>query len=371
MQPRASLGRTLLAGVATGALAAIVASLVSLALHSPDAAFFNSVSVSLGALLAGLLAGVAWWRIGLRRTAVRDLLIAAGIAFVLVAAAALLNDSLPSAPLAGLARFVVPLAAIILGLIGVLTPILSRPVVRATLLAPALTIVAIVAAIGLVGQTKTESGKLSLSKAAPGVAAAPSVSTVSAAATALAAGMLTPASVKGQMFTVVPDKSTATYTAHEKLASLSLPSQAVGKTNSVSGAVYLDGRPSTITVDLRTLTSDQPRRDNYIRTMGGVKSSQYPMAVFTVNDLSGLPAQYRPGDTVKSTVTGTMKIHEVEHPMTFAVEARLQDNMLEIHGATDFIWADFQIPPPNIPNFVQVEDTVHVEVLLETQQAAG
>ena len=124
-------------------------------------------------------------------------------------------------------------------------------------------------------------------------------------------------------------------------------------------------------MDLRTLTSDSPQRDNFIRTRGGVQSERYPYAEFTVPTLSDLPAAYRPGETVSRNVPGTMKIREVERPLTFAVEARMQDNVLYILGRTSFTWADFQIPPPNIANIVQVEDTVNVEVLLVARRSAS
>jgi hypothetical protein len=59
-----------------------------------------------------------------------------------------------------------------------------------------------------------------------------------------------------------------------------------------------------------------------------------------------------------------MTIGEVTRPLSYNVQARLQDNVLNILGVTDFTWADFQIPPPNIAGIVQVEDTVRLEVLL-------
>ena len=52
--------RSLFAGMAAGAVAAVVASLVSLPLRSPDDVFANTASVTVGALLAGLFAGYAW-----------------------------------------------------------------------------------------------------------------------------------------------------------------------------------------------------------------------------------------------------------------------------------------------------------------------
>ena len=46
-------------GLLSGAIAAIVASLLSLPLHSPDDAFFNTASVTIGALLVGVSAAKA------------------------------------------------------------------------------------------------------------------------------------------------------------------------------------------------------------------------------------------------------------------------------------------------------------------------
>ena len=165
-------------------------------------------------------------------------------------------------------------------------------------------------------------------------------------------------------FTVVPGESVGTYTVREKLSRLPLPNDAVGRTTAFSGEIHLDGRPSRLTVDLRTLTSDQPQRDNYIRRRGGLLSESYPFAEFTVTELGGLPEQLLSGQTVRKDVTGVMKIREVERPFSFSVEGTMQEDTLQVLGTADFTWADFQIPPPNIARIVQVEDNVHIEVLL-------
>jgi len=77
-----------------------------------------------------------------------------------------------------------------------------------------------------------------------------------------------------------------------------------------------------------------------------------------------LPPDYRPGDTVTRQVEGTMRINNVERPMVFAVEARLQDGILTLHGQSDFTWKDFSIRPPSFSGVLQIGDTIHVEVLL-------
>lgn len=351
-----TLPRALLAGLAAGALAALAAALVNLPLKSPDDAFFNSATVVIGALVAGLAGGLVWQAVQRRGAPLRDFLACMAAAFVLVAGGALLLDVLPNAPLSGIPRFVVPLAALVLGGVALLVPLFARPAWRAQFAAPVAGVTALALGIALAGQGDAESGRLALPDAPAGQTAG---------------AVLRPADVAGMVYTVTAGESAVTYTVREKLAQLPLPSDAVGKTTRVSGAVYLDGRPSTITVDVSTFASDQRMRDNFIRTNpNGPNFGNNPQAQIVVTDLD-LPAEYREGETVTRTVTGMMTIRGVTRPQTFAVEARLTGGVLTAHATTDFTWADYQIPAPNIGGFVQVEDNVRIEVLLVAQAAKG
>lgn len=71
-------------------------------------------------------------------------------------------------------------------------------------------------------------------------------------------------------FEVVPSASEARYRVREQLAGNNFPNDAVGTTQSVSGTIAFDAQGrivpgSKITVDLRTLRSDNRRRDDYLR----------------------------------------------------------------------------------------------------------
>ena len=65
--------------------------------------------------------------------------------------------------------------------------------------------------------------------------------------------------------------SKARYRVREQLAGISFPSDAVGTTETVTGAIVInpdgsiDAAQSKITVDLKTLSSDQQMRDGYIQ----------------------------------------------------------------------------------------------------------
>ena len=69
----------------------------------------------------------------------------------------------------------------------------------------------------------------------------------------------------GVTFTV-GEGSEATFTVEEKFARVTLPNDAVMRTTALSGEMHLDGRPSVIEIDLHRLSSDQSRRDGYVRT---------------------------------------------------------------------------------------------------------
>jgi hypothetical protein len=75
-------------------------------------------------------------------------------------------------------------------------------------------------------------------------------------------------------------------------------------------------------------------------------------------------------DSRRNSGTGSATVRGVERPLTSAVQAWMDGDTLNILGTTDFTWADFEIPPPNIGGIVQVEDNVHIEVLIVAKREA-
>ena len=79
----------------------------------------------------------------------------------------------------------------------------------------------------------------------------------------------------------VTEGSKAGYRVREQLAGLSFPSDAVGSTSDVKGALVikadgtLDNARSKITVDLRTLKSDQDMRDGFMRGERGLNTAKF------------------------------------------------------------------------------------------------
>ncbi|PZC47357.1 MAG: hypothetical protein C1O27_001304 [Chloroflexi bacterium] len=163
--------RPIQAGLFSGAIAAIVASLVQLPLYAPSDTLFNSATVTAGALAAGLAAGVLW-KVTNRRA---NRVFLFGVAWGVVFAATVVFSAIGETQLNRSISFIVPLAAVVLGLTGVGTPLLaSSTLMRRWAVPLAAVVVAIGVGIGLVGQGDAESGRLELpprSAEAPIVAA--------------------------------------------------------------------------------------------------------------------------------------------------------------------------------------------------------
>ena len=147
------------AGIVAGSIAAVVAALVSLPLSSPDDALLNSATVVIGTLLVGVVAGILWRILAnsTRRTLVFALLWAVG--FVLAAVLAVVGET----QLERFTSFVLPLAAIVFSITGLMTVALVHiPISRLRWLPVPAVVLALALGIVLAGQGDSESGKLEL-----------------------------------------------------------------------------------------------------------------------------------------------------------------------------------------------------------------
>ena len=161
---------------------------------------------------------------------------------------------------------------------------------------------------------------------------------------------------------LVGEGSEATFTVSEQLTILPLPSDAVMRTTALSGEIHLDGRPSVIKIDLQQLSSDQSRRDQYVRRR---MFPNDPIAVFTLGDAGQPPEGFTSGEEITTQVVGEFSIRGIEVPLNFEIEARDDGDVIFILGRTSFVWSDFGLTAPTaVPIVISIEDEVKVEVLL-------
>ena len=180
--------------------------------------------------------------------------------------------------------------------------------------------------------------------------AATPAATATAAATA-AAGTTTWA---------IADGSEAGYRVREKLAFLPAKNDAVGRTSAITGNAESTGAgdalkitKASFKIDVSTLTSDQDKRDERIRSIG-IESDRFPTATFALAEPIALTK-------TKVDATGDLTLHGVKKRVTIPLQVRQSGATLEAVGSLSFPWGDFGMTAPSVAGFVSVEDTATLE----------
>lgn len=175
-------------------------------------------------------------------------------------------------------------------------------------------------------------------------------------------------------FVIRPESATARYEVEEEFFAgaaqigrgLGL-GRAVGETTQVIGEFTLRTEPRTVLesgrfeVDLRTLNSDEPRRDEEIRERW-LESNRYPKAIFVAQEVEGLPATVSEGAKVEFRLKGELSIRGVSRPVTFEGTATWTQDTISGEAATKLRLTDFGVAPPSIAGMLKVADEVTVRV---------
>jgi len=181
--------------------------------------------------------------------------------------------------------------------------------------------------------------------------------------------------VSGQeTYDIVAPPTEASYQVQEQFLSKSLPSQAVGKTNSVKGNFSLvpGDKPAikamSITVDLRTLKSDREQRDTKIQDQW-LESKTYPYATFNAKDVQTIPAGSGDGQTVNFAITGDMTIRNVTRQETFQVTGKLAGDTISGTATAKILMKNYNFDPPSISGILTVMDGVTVTINFTAKKA--
>ena len=210
-----------------------------------------------------------------------------------------------------------------------------------------------------------------------GPATTSSVSTSASTPTPAPQPTLVVAGATADPVTLVVDssRSKASYHAHEQLVGRTLPSEAVGTTNAVSGSIVLapDGSvvpdQSKISVDLSKLTSDESRRDNFIKG-STLQTNRYPMATFVVRDVQGLPAPLPTSGTSTFALVGDLTVHGVTKPVTWQVTAQFGPGDVSGDATTSVKISDFGMSPPKAGPVLSIEDGLTLELAFTAARQA-
>jgi polyisoprenoid-binding protein YceI len=139
---------------------------------------------------------------------------------------------------------------------------------------------------------------------------------------------------------------------------------AVGTTQGIAGELLVDfAQPSNtqigdIVIDVSQFTSDESRRDNFIRN-NGLQSATYPLATFSPHSIDGLPAQIAEGDSLSFTMSGDLTVKDTTRSVTWDVTLTLDGDQIVGAASTAIMMSDFGVGPIQLA-FLATEDQVNL-----------
>jgi len=175
----------------------------------------------------------------------------------------------------------------------------------------------------------------------------------------------------GAAYAIVAQESTASYSVREKFANQELPVTAVGKTSGFKGELVIANglfAPSTVTVDLSQLKSDQSRRDNALKTKG-LETDKYPTAELKITGTQGGAPALAEGKEVGFKLAGTLKVHGVEKNVVWDAKATLQGDTVKLAAQLKFNMKDYDISPPSVLGTLTVDENVQLDVQVTAKKS--
>ena len=167
-------------------------------------------------------------------------------------------------------------------------------------------------------------------------------------------------------FTIGATGNEARYRVREQLMGKDLPNDAVGATNAITGTIlaYPDGRivkdSSKIVIDVRTLKSDQSRRDGFLQRRT-LETEKYPTVELVPTEIRGFSGKIPASGEVTFQLLGDLTVHGVTRPTVWNVTARADGQDVAGTATTAFTFKDVGLDQPRVPVVLSVADTIKLE----------
>ena len=165
----------------------------------------------------------------------------------------------------------------------------------------------------------------------------------------------------------IAEGSAARYSVNEQLARRDLPSDAVGKTSVIEGTFSFDSEGNVVTerskvvIDLRSLSSGQDRRDNFLRERS-LESNLYPTATFVLRETDGLIWPLPGSGEHSFRMIGDLNIRDVTREVVWDATLRVDGDSVSGHAKTEFTFDYFEINKPSLVFLLSVADEISLEL---------
>ena len=157
------------------------------------------------------------------------------------------------------------------------------------------------------------------------------------------------------------------FRAREKYFSVPVPSEVVGRTSVVHGTMETRGGSivaTNVVVDMRTLKTNDARRDETLRSSRGPVWDEHPYGRFTLGSQPIALDSLKSGSVADVVARGTLRIHDVDRRVEFPLQVQLSGERFQVVGRLRTTMTSFGFDPPSVAGLTTVKNGVTIEVKL-------
>ena len=125
-----------------------------------------------------------------------------------------------------------------------------------------------------------------------------------------------------------------------------------------------------LTIDLRMLTTDEPKRDGFVRE-NTLETNRYPRAEFVPQRQKGLPVPLPTSGTANFQLIGQMTLHGVTAEQTWDVASSFAGDTVTAKATTKFNFAKYKITIPRVFGLFSVDDDIRLELNVRMRRIAA
>ncbi|AHG92656.1 YceI family protein (plasmid) [Gemmatirosa kalamazoonensis] len=167
-------------------------------------------------------------------------------------------------------------------------------------------------------------------------------------------------------FVLAADGNEARYRVRERLMGHDLDNDAIGTTKEITGRLFVDAQgrvvrdSSRIVVTLTNLTSDQARRDGFVKRRT-LQVDSFPTATLVPTEFRGGTGTLPTSGTATFELLADLTVRGVTRPTVWKVTARAEGGAVTGTATTAFTFKDFSLDQPRVPVLLSVADTITLE----------
>ena len=162
-------------------------------------------------------------------------------------------------------------------------------------------------------------------------------------------------------------ESVVGFRAREKYLSLPVPSEVVGRTSVIRGTLETRGGAivaTSVVVDMRTLKTNDSRRDETLRSSREPLWDKHPYGRFTLGSQPVELDWLSNGSVAEVGARGTLRIHDVDQSVEFPLQVQLSGGRFQVAGQLRTTMTSFGFEPPSVIGLTTVRNGVTIEVKL-------